>query len=106
MVEFILGLLWYLIHLLISLSYLWSHLSNYLECYLISSELLPKYRNLQFERLKCVGVVVDRREADNILKIKQLLRWFSTIGVKYVVLYDIEGVNMNICFTCFTCLNT
>uniref|UniRef100_A0ACD5ZLD5 Uncharacterized protein n=1 Tax=Avena sativa TaxID=4498 RepID=A0ACD5ZLD5_AVESA len=91
-VELILGLLWYLTHLLISLFDLWSHLSNCLECYLISSELLPKYRNLHFERLKCVGVVVDSREANNILKIKQLLRWLSTIGVKYVVLYDIEGV--------------
>ncbi|XP_051194299.1 uncharacterized protein [Lolium perenne] len=91
-VELILGLLWYLIHLLISLFDLWLHLSNYLECYLISSELLPKYRNIHFERLKYVGIVVDRREANNILKIKQLLQWLSTIGVKHVVLYDIEGV--------------
>jgi hypothetical protein len=104
-VELILGLLWYLTHLLISLFDLWSHLSNYLECYLISSELLPKYRNIHFERLKYVGIVVDRREANNILKIKQLLRWLSTIGVKHVVLYDIEGVIMNICHM-LACLST
>ncbi|CAM0946293.1 unnamed protein product [Alopecurus aequalis] len=90
--ELILGLLWYLIHLFISLFDLWSCLINNLECYLISSKLLPKYQNLHFERLKYLGVVVDSREANYILKIKQLLRWFSTIGVKYVVLYDIEGV--------------
>ena len=98
--ELILGLLWYFIHLLIGLFDLWSRLINNLECYLISSKLLPKYQNLHFERLKYLGVVVDSREANNILKIKQLLRWFSTIGVKYVVLYDIEG--LIITFT--TCL--
>ncbi|XP_048533213.1 dehydrodolichyl diphosphate synthase complex subunit NUS1-like isoform X1 [Triticum urartu] len=91
-VELILGLLWHLVHLLVSLFDLWSHLSDNLECYLISSGLLPKYRDLHFERLNYVGVVVDSREANNVLKIKQLLRWLSTIGVKYVVLYDIEGV--------------
>lgn len=91
-VELILGLLWHLVHLLVSLFDLWSHLSDNLECYLISSELLPKYQDLHFERLNYVGVVVDSREANNVLKIKQLLWWLSTIGVKYVVLYDIEGV--------------
>lgn len=104
--ELILGLLWYLTHLLISLFDLWSHLSNFLECYLISSELLPKYRNLHFERFKCVGVTVDNREANNILKIKQLLQWFSNIGIKYVVLYEIEGVIMKIFLNMLTCLNT
>ena len=89
-VELILGLLWHLVHLLVSLFDLWSHLSDNLECYLISSELLPKYQDLHFERLNYVGVVVDSREANNVLKIKQLLWWLSTIGVKYVVLYDIE----------------
>lgn len=92
MVKLILGFLWYLIHLVISLFNLWSHLCNNLECYLISSELLPKFRNLRLEKLKYLGVVVDSREANNILKVKQLLWWLSTIGVKNVILYDVEGV--------------
>lgn len=69
-----------------------SHLKNDLECYLISFKLLPKYRNLHLERLAYLGVVVDSREAKNALKVKQLLRWFSTIGINYLILYDIEGV--------------
>ncbi|KAG2649232.1 hypothetical protein PVAP13_1NG094100 [Panicum virgatum] len=90
--RLILGWLWCLIHMAISLFDLWSCLSKKLECYLISSELLSKYQILHLERLKCLGVVVDSREAKNVMEIKQLLHWFSTVGIKYVVLYDIEGV--------------
>ncbi|CAN6230733.1 unnamed protein product [Urochloa humidicola] len=76
----------------ISLIDLWSCLSNKLECYIISTELLSKYQILHLERLKCLGVVLDSREAKNVVEVKQLLHWFSTAGIKYVVLYDIEGV--------------
>lgn len=97
----ILGWLWCLIHLAISLFDLWSCLSNKLECCLISSGLLSKYQILHLERLKCLGVVVDSTEAKNVMEVKQLLHWLSTIGIKYVVLYDIEGVTMSIFLTCF-----
>ncbi|BAS77473.1 Os02g0197700, partial [Oryza sativa Japonica Group] len=90
--KLILGLLWCLVHLVISFFGSLSHLKNDLECYLISFKLLPKYRNLHLERLAYLGVVVDSREAKNALKVKQLLRWFSTIGINYLILYDIEGV--------------
>lgn len=95
----ILGWLWCLIHMAISLFDLWSCLSNKLECYLISSKLLSKYQILHLERLKCLGVVLDSREAKNVKEVKQLLQWFSTAGIKYVVLYDMEGVS--IFLTCF-----
>jgi ditrans,polycis-polyprenyl diphosphate synthase len=36
--------------------------------------------------------VVDSREAKNTVKINQLLCWLKTLGVKYVCLYDIDGV--------------
>ncbi|EEE56502.1 hypothetical protein OsJ_05759 [Oryza sativa Japonica Group] len=88
--KLILGLLWCLVHLVISFFGSLSHLKNDLECYLISFKLLPKYRNLHLERLAYLGVVVDSREAKNALKVKQLLRWFSTIGINYLILYDIE----------------
>ena len=99
--KLILGWLWCLIHMAISLFDLWSCLSKKLECYLISFELLSKYQILHLERLKCLGVVVDSREAKNVMEVKQLLHWFSTVGIKYVVLYDIEGVTMSIFLTCF-----
>uniref|UniRef100_A0A0E0KA24 ditrans,polycis-polyprenyl diphosphate synthase [(2E,6E)-farnesyldiphosphate specific] n=1 Tax=Oryza punctata TaxID=4537 RepID=A0A0E0KA24_ORYPU len=62
------------------------------ECYLISFGLIPKYRKFQRDRLKHLAVVVDSREAKNVTKIHQLLCWLSNIGVKYVCLYDIDGV--------------
>jgi hypothetical protein len=46
-----------------------------------------------------LGVVLDSREAKNVKEVKQLLQWFSTAGIKYVVLYDMEGVS--IFLTCF-----
>ncbi|KAF8691411.1 hypothetical protein HU200_040549 [Digitaria exilis] len=94
----ILGWLWCLIHLAIGLFYSWSCLSNKLECFLMSFELLSKNQILHLERLKCLGVVVDSREAKNVMEVKQLLHWLSTIGIKYVVLYDREGVAMSIFF--------
>ncbi|XP_024313799.1 dehydrodolichyl diphosphate synthase complex subunit nus1 isoform X1 [Brachypodium distachyon] len=90
-VKLTLGLLWCIIHLSISLFSLCYHLICNLEYYLISSGLLPKYRNLQLERVKYLAIVVDSREANNAVKLKQLLCWLSTIGVKHVCLYDIDG---------------
>uniref|UniRef100_A0A0A9DHJ9 ditrans,polycis-polyprenyl diphosphate synthase [(2E,6E)-farnesyldiphosphate specific] n=1 Tax=Arundo donax TaxID=35708 RepID=A0A0A9DHJ9_ARUDO len=91
-VKLILGLLWGIIHLAISLFNLWCHLIHSLECYLISSGLLRKYQNLHLGRLKYLAIVVDSKEAKNTAKIKQLLCWLSSIGVKYVCLYNIDGV--------------
>jgi len=90
--KLILGLLWGIIHLAISLFNLWPFLIYNLECYLISSGLLRKYRYLHLDRLKFLAIVVDSKEAKNTVKIRQLLCWLSTMGVKYICLYDIEGV--------------
>uniref|UniRef100_A0A0D9VQR3 ditrans,polycis-polyprenyl diphosphate synthase [(2E,6E)-farnesyldiphosphate specific] n=2 Tax=Leersia perrieri TaxID=77586 RepID=A0A0D9VQR3_9ORYZ len=91
-VKLTLALLWFIVHLAISLFSLWSHLIYNTECYLISFGLIPKYGKFKLDRLKYLAVVVDSREAKNIAKIKQLLCWLSNIGVKYVCLYDIDGV--------------
>ncbi|XP_048572167.1 dehydrodolichyl diphosphate synthase complex subunit NUS1-like [Triticum urartu] len=91
-IKLTLGLLWCIIHLAISLLSLCSHLIFNLECCLISSGLLWKYRNLQLGKLKYLAIVVDSREAKNTVKINQLLYWLKTLGVKYVCLYDIDGV--------------
>ncbi|KAM0884282.1 hypothetical protein ACQ4PT_031091 [Festuca glaucescens] len=91
-IKLTLGLLWCIIHVAISLFSLCSHLIFSLECYLISSGLLRKYQNLQLSRMKYLAIVVDSREAKNTVKINQLLCWLKNLGVKYVCLYDIDGV--------------
>ncbi|TVU32939.1 hypothetical protein EJB05_24704, partial [Eragrostis curvula] len=88
----ILWLLWSLIHLMISFIDYWACLTYKLQCYLISSGPSPKYQYLRHKKLKCLGVAVDSSETKNTMEVKQLLHWFSTIGIKYVALYDIEGV--------------
>ncbi|XP_072992447.1 uncharacterized protein [Typha latifolia] len=88
----ILGVLWFLLHLVVNFVHIWSFVIQQLEYYFISSGLLQKYQNLQFNRLRHLAVVVDSEEAKNAKKIKQLLCWLSAIGVKYVALYDMEGV--------------
>jgi ditrans,polycis-polyprenyl diphosphate synthase len=97
-INLVLGLLWTITHLAISFLNLWSHLIYSLECYLISSGLLRKYQNLHLGRLKCLAIVVDSKEAKSTAKVKQLLCWFSSMGVKYVCLYDIEGKTMSSTF--------
>jgi len=87
-----LGLLWCIIHVTISIFSLCCHLMFNLECYLISSGLLRKYRNLQLSRVRYLAIVVDSREAKNTAKINQLLCWLKTLDIKYVCLYDIDGV--------------
>lgn len=97
-IKLTLGLLWCIIHLAISFLSLCSHLIFNLECCLISSGLLWKYRNLQLGRLKYLAIVVDSREAKNTVKINQLLCWLKTLGVKYVCLYDIDGKTLSSLF--------
>ncbi|XP_020267537.1 dehydrodolichyl diphosphate synthase complex subunit Nus1-like isoform X2 [Asparagus officinalis] len=89
---FILGLSWYLLHLLVSIMHTGSHLIQVMKCYIISSEFLQKYRMLPLHKLQYLAVVIDSAEAKNATQVKQLLHWLSDIGVKYIMLYDMEGV--------------
>ncbi|XP_078178097.1 undecaprenyl pyrophosphate synthetase family protein isoform X1 [Carex rostrata] len=88
----ILGILYYLLHAIVSLGHIWSYLIYQIQCLIISSGLLSKYQNLKLDRLKHLAVVIDSEEAKNKSKVHQLLLWLSDTGVKYVILYDIEGV--------------
>lgn len=97
-IKLILGLLWTITHLAISFLNLWSHLIYNLECYLISTGLLRKYQNLHLGKLKYLAIVVDSKEAKSTAKVNQLLCWLSSMGVKYVCLYDIEGKTMSSAF--------
>jgi len=87
----ILGILYYLLHAIVSLGHIWSYLIYQIQCLIISSGLLSKYQNLKLDRLKHLAVVIDSEEAKNKNKVHQLLLWLSDTGVKYVILYDIEG---------------
>ncbi|EHA8588962.1 dehydrodolichyl diphosphate synthase complex subunit NUS1 [Cocos nucifera] len=61
----------------------------------IARVLIPpqqKYQYLQLDKLHYLAIVVESEEAKNTAKIKQLLSWLAAIGVKYVTLYDMEGV--------------
>ncbi|KAH7692052.1 Ditranspolycis-polyprenyl diphosphate synthase ((2E6E)-farnesyl diphosphate specific) protein [Dioscorea alata] len=93
--RFTLGLCWCLLHLFVALVHARSSLIHVLVCYSISSGLLGKYWNLDLSNLKYLGIVVDSEQAKNTVKIKRLLHWLSSIGVKNVILYDMEGVLKN-----------
>lgn len=92
MLRFILGFCWYLLHILVSIMHIGSDLIQAVACYIISSGFLEKYRVLQLHKLQHLAIVVDSEEARNVTQIRQLLRWLSDIGLKYIMLYDIEGV--------------
>jgi ditrans,polycis-polyprenyl diphosphate synthase len=87
----ILGILFCLLHVIVSLVHIWSYLIYQIKCLIISSGLLPKYQNLTLDRLQHLAVVIDSEEANNKNKIQQLLFWLANLRVKYVILYDIEG---------------
>ncbi|CAL9132030.1 unnamed protein product [Musa acuminata var. zebrina] len=90
--KLILGFCWYLLHLMVNLRHMGSSVNDLLFCYIISMGLLLKHQNLQLDKLNSLAVVVDSEEAKNTTKIKQLLCWLSSIGIKYVILYDMQGV--------------
>ncbi|KAJ6808399.1 dehydrodolichyl diphosphate synthase complex subunit Nus1-like isoform X1 [Iris pallida] len=89
---YILGFFWCLLHLLVSIMLVGSHLIQVLVYYVISSGFIQKYQNFQLHKLRYLAVVIDSEDAKNTKQVQQLLQWLITIGVKYVTLYDMEGV--------------
>ncbi|XP_020242317.1 dehydrodolichyl diphosphate synthase complex subunit Nus1-like isoform X2 [Asparagus officinalis] len=89
---YILRLSWYLLHLLVSIMHTGSYLIQVMKWYIISTGFLQKYRMLPLHKLQYLAVVIDSAEAENATQIKQLLHWLLDIGVKYIMLYDMEGV--------------
>ncbi|URD74381.1 hypothetical protein MUK42_09179 [Musa troglodytarum] len=83
---------WYLMHLLVCLVHIMSSLKKWLVSYIISFGLLSKYQNLRLDMLNCLAVVVDSEEAKDTRKIKHLLCWLFTMDIKYITLYDMQGV--------------
>ncbi|CAA6657573.1 unnamed protein product [Spirodela intermedia] len=69
-----------------------AYLFQLLHYFLISSGMLKKYRVLPLHKLQYLAIVLDSGEAADTFSIRNLLRWLSSIGVKNVILYDMEGV--------------
>lgn len=89
--KLILGLCWWMIHLFLSIHDFACRLFQVIESYIISIGLFESYRHLRLDKLRCLAVVVDGKEAKNTLMVKKLLRWLLAFGVNYVILYDAEG---------------
>ncbi|XP_042463563.1 dehydrodolichyl diphosphate synthase complex subunit nus1-like [Zingiber officinale] len=90
--KWILGFCWYLLHLVVSLVDMVCFLNHLLLSSIISTGLLRKYQNLKLNNLNCLAIVVDSEEAEDITKTQKLLSWLSSIDVKCITLYDLQGV--------------
>ncbi|XP_010546784.1 PREDICTED: dehydrodolichyl diphosphate synthase complex subunit nus1-like [Tarenaya hassleriana] len=87
-----LHLLWRFIHIVLSLWFIVSGTVETLECYLISSGLIQKYRSIHTEKLRYLAIVVESEETREISKVLELLRWLTAIGVRRVCLFDSQGL--------------
>lgn len=85
-------LLWHVLHLIVSLLYFVREIIRSVESYLITNGIVKAYEDLNLDRVKYLGIVVDSDEARETSKVIELLEWLSDIGVKKVCLYDREGV--------------
>ncbi|KAF5951638.1 hypothetical protein HYC85_009582 [Camellia sinensis] len=90
--NFVLLLLWHILHFMIRIWYFARGIADMLESYLISSGLLKGYNTLNLDNLQNLAIVVDSEEAHQPSKVAELLLWLASLGVKNVYLYDIEGV--------------
>lgn len=88
----VLLLLWHVLHLIIKVIYFVREILRAIESYLITNGIVKTYEDLNLDRVKYLGIVVDSDEARETSKVIELLEWLSDIGVKKVCLYDREGV--------------
>ncbi|VVA91019.1 unnamed protein product [Arabis nemorensis] len=87
-----LDLLWRFVHIVVSLWYIFSGIFEAIESYAISLGLIKKYSSINFEKLRCLAVVVDIEEARDVVNVIDLLQWLTTIGVNQVGLFDTQGL--------------
>ncbi|XP_035838676.1 uncharacterized protein LOC110907218 [Helianthus annuus] len=85
-------LLWHIIHLIINVLYIVREIFRTIESYLITNRYVKTYTNLNLDRVKYLGIVIDSDEARNTSQVVELLEWLSAIGLKKICLYDREGV--------------
>ncbi|OIV92611.1 hypothetical protein TanjilG_17962, partial [Lupinus angustifolius] len=87
-----LQLLWYFLHIILSLWYSILAVANFIESYLISYGVFNKYKSLHLENLRYLAIVIESEDAHQTSKVVQLLQWLDSFGVKNVYLYDMNGV--------------
>lgn len=89
-------LLWLIMHLIVSIWYFAVDLVNSLESYLISSGFMKQYKDLDISKVRYLAVVLDSEEALDTMKVLELLRWLTAMGLRNVCLYDPEGTGAKI----------
>nr|GEU94783.1 dehydrodolichyl diphosphate synthase complex subunit nus1 [Tanacetum cinerariifolium] len=90
--NIVLLLLWHILHLVLSILYFLREIFRAFESYLITNGYVKAYDDLNLDRVKYLGIVVDSDEARKTSNVIELLEWLSVIGVKKFCLYDREGV--------------
>lgn len=90
--NIVLLLLWHILHLVLSILYFLREIFRAFESYLITYGYVKAYDDLNLDRVKYLGIVVDSDEARKTSNVIELLEWLSAIGVKKICLYDREGV--------------
>lgn len=91
--NIVLLLLWHILHLILSILYIVREIFLAVESYLITNGYVKTYTNINLNRVKYLGLVIDSDEAHKTSQVIELLEWLSAIGVKKVCLYDREGKN-------------
>ncbi|GMN36469.1 hypothetical protein TIFTF001_006049 [Ficus carica] len=94
--NFVLQLLWHIIHFIVSIYYLVVGIACALKSYLISSGLWKKYKAFNSGKIQYLAIVVESEEAYQTSRVVKLLSWLEAIGVKHVCLYDAEGENFKL----------
>lgn len=90
-------LAWHILHLILRVLYLAQEVLRTLENYLITNGLITAYVDLNLDRVKYLGVVIDSDEARKTSEVIQLLEWLSAFGVKKSV-YMTAKVTMHLLF--------
>ncbi|KAL4314814.1 hypothetical protein AHAS_Ahas15G0122700 [Arachis hypogaea] len=87
-----LQLLWYFLHILLSIWHSILAIRCFIESYFITCGVLEKYKSLNIAKLRYLAIVIESEDAHQTSKVVKLLQWLDSIGVKNVCLYDMNGV--------------
>ncbi|KAG6410781.1 hypothetical protein SASPL_128850 [Salvia splendens] len=87
-------LLWLIMHLIVSIWYFAVDLVNSLESYLISSGFMKQYKDLDISKVRYLAVVLDSEEALDTMKVLELLRWLTAMGLRNVcsMIQKVQGL--------------
>ncbi|KAL1363875.1 hypothetical protein HN51_012033 [Arachis hypogaea] len=87
-----LQLLWYFLHILLSIWHSILAIRCFIESCFITCGVLEKYKSLNIAKLRYLAIVIESEDAHQTSKVVKLLQWLDSIGVKNVCLYDMNGV--------------